>query len=143
MSGRAAFSQLEALYARVDAEVASHAPRCEMSGRCCDFPASGQRLFASDLESAFALDRAGGEVPAADSGLCPWWVDGLCSLRDGRPLGCRLYFCDPAWADTMPLVYERAHAEIRALHSEHGLGYAYGLFVERVRELPPVAESKP
>lgn len=130
----AAFAELAELYARVDAEVAGHAPRCEMSGRCCDFPRSDHRLYASALETAFARDRAGGRVPAADSGLCPWHVDGLCTLRDGRPLGCRLYFCDPNWADTMPRVYERAHAEILALHERHGVSYAYAEFVHAVRD---------
>ena len=132
----AAFVELAELYARVDAEVASHAPRCEMSGRCCDFPRSEHRLYASSLETAFARDRAAGPVPEADSGLCPWHVDGLCTLRDGRPLGCRLYFCDPDWADTMPRVYERAHAEILALHERHGLRYEYASFVHAVRESP-------
>ncbi|GJM22394.1 MAG: hypothetical protein DHS20C15_23090 [Planctomycetota bacterium] len=126
--------ELADLYARVDAEVAGHAPRCEMSGRCCDFPRNEHRLYATGLETRYAQERAGLVVPEADSGLCPWHVDGLCQLRDGRPLGCRLYFCDPDWADTMPRVYERAHAEILALHQRHDIAYSYGSFVHTVRE---------
>lgn len=126
-------AELAALLARVDAEIAARNPRCELSGRCCDFPRSGHRLFATRLEATFAVDAAGG-VPPAPSGLCPWWVDGRCANRAGRPLGCRVYFCDPAWEPAMPEVYERWHAELRALHERHGLPYAYAEFCAAVRE---------
>jgi Fe-S-cluster containining protein len=129
-----ASAELAALYARVDAEIAARNPRCELSGRCCDFPRSGHRLYATVPEAAFSLDAAGGSAPEAPSGLCPWWVDGRCANRAGRPLGCRIYFCDPGWTDAMPDVYERYHAELRALHERHGLPYRYAAFVEAVRE---------
>lgn len=133
--GATLHAELAALYARVDAEIAAANPRCELSGRCCDFPRSGHRLFATDLEAAHAAAAAGG-VPAAPSGLCPWWVDGRCANRAGRPLGCRVYFCDPAWEPAMSAVYERWHAELQSLHARHGLPYRYAEFVRSVRELP-------
>jgi hypothetical protein len=129
--------ELAALYARLDAELAARNPRCELSGRCCDFPRSGQRLYATAPETDYALDAAGGRAPPAPSGLCPWWVDGRCGNRAGRPLGCRIYFCDPAWESEMPRVYERYHAELRALHERHGLDYRYAPFVDAVRETRP------
>jgi hypothetical protein len=130
-------AELADLYARVDAEIAAANPRCELSGRCCDFPRSGQRLYATGPETAYALAAAGGTAPPAPSGLCPWWVDGRCSNRAGRPLGCRTYFCDPDWADAMPHVYERYHAELRALHERHDLTYRYAPFVDVLREDAP------
>ena len=84
--------------------------------------------------SHYAVEEAGGGVPEAPSGRCPWHVDGLCRLRTGRPLGCRLYFCDPAWTDEMTEVYEIFHAELRALHARHGRDYRYRRFVDAVRE---------
>lgn len=133
----AAALALQELYARVDAAVSARNPRCELSGRCCDFPRSGHRLYATDLESAFAVRARGGVVPAAASGLCPWWVDGRCANREGRPLGCRLYFCDPGWEHEMTAAYERWHAELKALHERHGLPYRYAPFVDAVREVAP------
>ncbi len=133
----AAAAELAALYARLDAEIAAHEPRCGLSGRCCDFPRSGQRLFATQPEAAYALQAAGGRAPPAPSGLCPWWADGRCANRSGRPLGCRIYFCDPAWEPEMPRVYERYHAELKALHARHGLAYRYEPFVDTVREGGP------
>ncbi len=125
---------LAALYARVDDVVAEARPVCRMSGRCCDFPTSGHVLYATDLESGYALASAGGAVPEAPSGLCPWHVEGTCRLRDGRPLGCRLYFCDPAWEPGMGDVYERFHRELKALHEAHGRAYRYRPFVDAVRD---------
>ncbi|HZJ69582.1 MAG TPA: hypothetical protein VFF36_01525 [Planctomycetota bacterium] len=130
---RAAQEELAALYAHVDAEIAARRPRCELSGRCCDFERSDHRLYATDLETAAARAAAGG-VPDAPSGRCPWYVDGLCRNRAGRPLGCRVYFCDPGWESEMPAVYERYHAELRAVHDRHGLPYRYRLFVEAARD---------
>jgi len=140
---RDALAALAALYGRVDAEIDARSPRCELSGRCCDFPRSGHRLYATDLEADYALAARGGALPAAPSGLCPWYVEGRCRNRDGRPLGCRVYFCDPAWEDEMPAVYERFHAELRDLHERFALPYAYRPFVQSVRERPaaPLADA--
>ena len=132
--GAAAARELRELYARVDAEIAARNPLCELSGRCCDFPRSGHRLYATEAEVAFAVE-ARGSIPAAASGLCPWWVDGRCTNREGRPLGCRLYFCDPGWKDEMAAAYERWHAELKALHERHGLPYRYVEFTTALKEV--------
>jgi len=124
---------LLALYQRLDERLAASQPVCRRSGLCCDFPTSGHQLWSSALEVAYTLECAGGEVPAAPSGLCPWHVEGSCRQRPGRPLGCRLYFCDPAWADAMPAVYEQFHAELKQLHMTHGIPYLYLRFVDAVQ----------
>ena len=129
-----ALAALDELYARVDTVLAERRPRCEMSGRCCNFAAEDHQLWASGLEVRHALAAAGGVVPEAPVDSCPWWKSGLCTLREGRPLGCRLYFCDPAWADEMGAVYELFHQQLRELHQAHDLPYSYELFIEAVRK---------
>jgi len=42
----------------------------------------------------------------------------------------------------MPQVYERFHAELKALHVEAGLSYSYRRFVEAVRD-PALLPSPP
>ena len=123
-------TDLAELYARVDEKVAAGGARCELSGRCCDFPTSDHVLYASGLEGDYAVAAVDGAIPPAASGTCPWFVDGLCGLRDGRPMGCRIYFCDPSWADEMTVVYETFHAELKQLHERHGRSYVYGPFVD-------------
>jgi Fe-S-cluster containining protein len=129
----AAFERLEALYAELDRVVAAAAPRCDLSGRCCDFESSDHVLFATELEAHYLLDRSGAWAP--NGPLCPFWKSRLCSARHGRPLGCRIYFCDPAHRDRMPALYERFQARIRAIHDEHGLEYRYAPLVDTLRRI--------
>jgi Fe-S-cluster containining protein len=130
----AALRGLAELYRDLDAELAAIAPRCELSGRCCDFRTSGHTLFATDLELAHLAAtrplRADG-----DPELCPWWVGGRCDAREGRPLGCRLYFCDPARQAELQELSLRFHDRLKRLHDATGAPYRYERFVRRVREL--------
>lgn len=130
----AAFDALRALYDELDAELAETNPRCEFSGRCCDFDAAGHELFSTDLEVAYARRFGGANPKDAPARLCPFWRAGRCELRKGRPFGCRVYFCDPDFAAAMPEVAERYHRKIVALHTRHGVPYRYRRFVASIRE---------
>jgi Fe-S-cluster containining protein len=128
----AALRRLGELYADLDAELGRLATRCELSGRCCDFPRSGLTLFATDLELRWLRER----TPAGrndDPALCPHWQAGRCEARDGRPLGCRLYFCDAAKAAELDDLSVRFHARLKRIHDETGVPYRYGPFLPRVR----------
>jgi len=56
---------------------------------------------------------------------CPFQVEGLCTAREARPLGCRVYFCDPAAQAWQNALYEKYHARLQALHERFGLAYVY------------------
>lgn len=125
-------ARLGELYADLEREIAALAPKCELSGRCCDFPASGLSLFATDLELQWLRERS----PAGrneDPGLCPHWNAGRCEAREGRPLGCRLYFCDASKAEELDRLSVRYHARLKRIHDETGHPYRYGPFLPRVR----------
>lgn len=73
---------------------------------------------------------------AADA--CPYQIDGLCTVRDVRPLGCRVYFCQASsrwWQGPMT---ESWLARLKALHAEFGVPYAY---VEWLAALRAVDET--
>ena len=56
---------------------------------------------------------------------CPHAYGGKCHVRDHRPLGCRVFFCDPnaqPWQG--PLTEERL-ARLRTLHDELDVSYFY------------------
>jgi Fe-S-cluster containining protein len=128
----AALARLGELYDDLDREIAALAPKCELSGRCCDFPTSGLTLFATDLELEWLRER----TPAGrndDPALCPHWRGGRCEARDGRPLGCRLYFCDATRAAALDDLSMRYHARLKRIHDETGHPYRYGPFLPRVR----------
>jgi len=138
-----AFAELEALYAELDAEVAGHAPRCELSGRCCRFEEAGHVLYATALETDYAVSRHPAAPPPEAEGRCPYHVRGLCTAREGRPLGCRTYFCDPLTEAALFEVHERYLGRIRELERRLGYPAAYAPFPEQLldRELPPPAEG--
>lgn len=125
----AARRALTALYDALDARIAAERPRCELSGRCCDFPRAGHRLFATEFEAdAVAAVR---DVPTPErEGWCPFYRARRCELRDLRPTGCRVYFCDPTYADAMESIGAWAHAELQRLHERTGIRYRYGEFVD-------------
>ena len=131
-----ALARLDALYAGLDGELASLAPRCELSGRCCDFPRSGHTLFATALEME-RLRRSRAPARNDDPALCPHWSAGACVAREGRPLGCRLYFCDESKAGPLEELSVRYHARLRRIHDETGVAYRYAPFLAQARAPAP------
>src|SRR3954468_3586592 len=95
-----------AVYAAADAAVSAVGPRCDASGRCCRFTEYGHTLFISAFEAEILLENAPPyPLPVSRDG-CPFQVSGLCTARESRPLGCRIYFCDPAYQGRMAEITE-------------------------------------
>jgi len=114
-------ADLHALYAAVDAEIGAENPRCDVSGRCCRFNEYGHTLFlsAAEAELLFAV------APAAGGAECPYQIAGRCTARERRPLGCRIYFCDPNYAARMIEISESAVKRLKQLHGGWGRGWDY------------------
>lgn len=126
---------LEAVYQYAAEAIAQRGPVCNSSGRCCRFEAYGHRLYVTGLEAAYTVSLLSGEHPelnagtlqaAIDAGGCPFQAGTLCAVHPLRPLGCRVYFCDPiaqGWQETLS---EKLLEQIRRLHLEHEIPYRYG-----------------
>jgi outer membrane lipopolysaccharide assembly protein LptE/RlpB len=52
-------------------------------------------------------------------------VEGLCTAREPRPLGCRVYFCDPNYQVEGQRISEQGIRELKALADEQGLPWRY------------------
>jgi Fe-S-cluster containining protein len=114
-----------AVYGAVDRAVAAAGPRCDASGRCCRFEEYGHSLFISQFEAELLLETAPPyEKPVSRSG-CPFQIDNLCTARESRPLGCRIYFCDPTYQETGTRVTEEAISQLKRIADEHGGGWRY------------------
>ena len=61
----------------------------------------------------------------ADEGGCPFQIDGLCSQRETRPLGCRVYFCDPSFSGAMEAIMEEGIRRLKEITDRHALGWDY------------------
>src|SRR5579864_541517 len=96
-----------------DREVAAAGPVCVASGRCCRFKEYGHVLFLSNLEANVLLDGLAVEDrcqpgPEHLSGeFCPYQKENLCTAREPRPLGCRIYYCDPNYQQTANALTEK------------------------------------
>jgi hypothetical protein len=121
------WGELRALYDQVEAEVARLGPVCQLSGRCCRFREYGHTLFVSALEIEFLLGGAPKASRPLDQGeTCPWQdAQGRCTARGARPLGCRVYYCDPNYQAAAPELSERFIARLKQMADRHGLPWNY------------------
>ena len=117
--------QILELYADVDREVAAAGPVCVASGRCCRFKEWGHTLFLSNLEAEVLLAEAPAYEKPVSSDFCPFQHDKLCTAREPRPLGCRVYFCDPNYQETAKRITEKYIAKLKSLADEHDLTWRY------------------
>lgn len=127
---------LSVLYRDLDAAVAEAGPKCALSGRCCRFEEYGHTLFLTGPEAAVLLADAPPPARPLDDGLtCPWQDHaGRCTARDARPLGCRVYFCDPDYEGRAPELTERFLARLRLLVDEQGWPWSYAPLHRHLRE---------
>src|SRR6478752_5929673 len=96
------------LYADVDRQVATAGPVCVASGRCCRFKEYDHTLFISGIEADVLLAAAPPYDPAAvTADFCPFQDGNLCTAREPRPLGCRVYYCDPSYTETCHAISEK------------------------------------
>ena len=136
MEPEAAYRDLESVYAELARELAELRPLCQTSGRCCRFKESGHQLWTTRLELDYLVDREGLPAGPRPEGVCPYLKEGLCGVRDHRMLGCRIYFCDPSYAQAMGPLYEKYHRKVKEVHRSHGLPYEYAEFLKALPGLP-------
>lgn len=128
-----AFARLEALYAEFEAYLALVRPVCIGRGVCCRFEEAGHELFATGLEADYAAHRHPDAPEPEAPGRCPYHVAGRCTAREGRPLGCRTYFCDRRTTDVLEAAHEEFLGRLRAIEREEAYPAAYARFPELLR----------
>jgi hypothetical protein len=117
--------QVLEIYREADREVAAAGPVCIASGRCCRFQEYGHVLYLSSLEADVLLKGAPPYRPPVSEAFCPFQKEKLCTAREPRPLGCRVYFCDPAYQDTMKEITEKYLVRLKELARKHGVEWRY------------------
>src|SRR4051812_46535560 len=114
------------LYADADRDVAAAGPVCVASGRCCRFKEYGHTLFLSSLEADVLLANAPPYDPeAVTADFCPFQKGNLCTAREPRPLGCRVYYCDPNYQETGNRITEKYLHRLKELAEREGLAWQY------------------
>lgn len=120
-------ADLRALYGEVDREVARAGPVCQLSGRCCRFAEYDHTLFVSTLEIRYLVAGAPQPSRPLDRGeTCPWQDQlGRCTARDARPLGCRIYYCDPTYQDLAHEISEQSIKHLKEITQRWNLPWSY------------------
>jgi Fe-S-cluster containining protein len=117
--------QVLEIYREADAAVAAAGPVCVASGRCCRFKEHGHTLFISELEAEVLLAAAPPYQQPVSADFCPFQKDNLCTAREPRPLGCRVYFCDPNYQEKSHEITEAYLRRLKALAADNGLDWHY------------------
>lgn len=92
LPGEAA-AALGELYREAEERLAASGFACRACGRCCDFRAFDHELWLTELELLWLVELHGPRPPGPD-GRCPYLEDASCTAREGRALGCRIFFCE-------------------------------------------------
>src|ERR1700730_15390963 len=108
------------IYREADADVAAAGRVCVSSGRCCRFKEYGHVLYLSNLEAEVLLAAAPAYEQPVSPDFCPFQKDNLCTAREPRPLGCRVYFCDPNYQETANQITEKYLRRLKELAEEKG-----------------------
>jgi Fe-S-cluster containining protein len=117
--------QVLELYHEVDRDVAAAGPVCVASGRCCRFKEYGHVLFLSNLEADVLLSQAPAYDLPVSADFCPFQKENLCTAREPRPLGCRVYFCDPNYQETGNRITEKYLQKLKKLAQENDVPWNY------------------
>jgi hypothetical protein len=137
--------QVRELYREVDQAVQAAGPVCVASGRCCRFKEYGHTLFLSNLEAAVLLAEAPPFERPVSTDFCPFQKENLCTAREPRPLGCRIYFCDPNYQDTGKRISEEYLHRLKKLADNLEIEWRYAplhTFLNADTALPLVAQME-
>lgn len=132
--------QLDAFYRDLDAAIADRAPVCTNRGLCCNFDAYGHDLFVTTAELAhFIAGHHDTWRSPSNERHCPWQIDGICTAREHRPMGCRIFFCDETSTAWQHAEYEKRLAELKRIGDALGIEYRYTEWLSALKSVPPGA----
>ena len=85
---------VESVYNWLDTKNRQRAALCKACGRCCDFAQFDHCLFVTTPEIMYLAAKLNPDnIRQMHNNLCPYNEKGLCTIRDYRFAGCRIFFC--------------------------------------------------
>ncbi len=79
------------VYHFLDEQIAAKTT-CDRCGKCCDFETFDHRLFVTSPELIY-FTASTGLLKPMPQGICPYNIDGDCSVHRYRFAGCRIFSC--------------------------------------------------
>ena len=119
-------AQMHELYLNLDNTIAAAAAQCDNCGKCCDFGSFGHRLYVTTLEILYFLNgRNPNKLQSIPKGRCPYQLPTGCDMRNHRPAGCRIFYCNSLDADYQNELTEQVLNRLRQMHQSLGAVYYY------------------
>lgn len=134
--------EMARFYDRLDRTIADRGPTCWNHGSCCKFGEFGHKLFVTTVELAyFVRGNLDDWRPPSAEDSCPFQNMGRCTAREHRPMGCRIFFCDPDAQDWQNDEYERQLRTLKAISAASGADYRYIEWMRALRQVPLAGPS--
>ena len=114
---------VEKLYIWIDRQVAETGD-CKACGNCCDFEKFGHRLYVTSVELAYFKKMMKEDIRKMDTAVCPYRVDGKCTVYPYRFAGCRIFACGRD-ADTESKLSEESLQKLKQIGKDHEIPYRY------------------
>ena len=116
------------IYNWLDVQIRRHsdlAGVCDACGKCCDFDAFDHRLFVTPPELMYLAAKLGAEnIKPMPGNLCPYNVDGKCTIYTYRFAGCRIFSCKGD-KDFQSGLSETSLNKFKSICIEFKIPYAY------------------
>ncbi|MFQ5957592.1 MAG: YkgJ family cysteine cluster protein [Candidatus Brocadiales bacterium] len=117
--------ELHKIYKDLEKELSATAPPCRACGECCHFDEYDHTLYVNDVEVSYILNNIGLPKTVVKKGVCPYLFNNKCTIREHRPLGCRIFYCQEDWKTKSSEIYEKYHRKIKDLCVANGTEWNY------------------
>lgn len=112
------------IYQSLDEQIAGMGQSCQACGGCCDFEAFGHRLYLTTPELMYFTHSAGRPLAVMAGGVCPYRIEGKCSVYPFRFAGCRIFQCKGDESRQGELS-EAVIVQFKGLCERYGIAYRY------------------
>ena len=116
--------RVESIYQWIDQQLSQLDTSCRACGNCCDFESFGHKLYITTPELLYFQHHLEEPVKAMTADICPYRIDGKCSVYSFRFSGCRIYSCQGDSEKENELC-ELVIGKLKSLCDKHDIPYHY------------------
>jgi hypothetical protein len=116
--------EVDVIYQGLEGELAKLSQSCAACGKCCDFESFGHRLYVTTPELLYFQRHVGPDIRTMTSGVCPYRIDGRCTVYPCRFAGCRIFTCKGD-SEKENQMCEQAVKKFKTLCDKYDVPYHY------------------
>ena len=116
--------EVDAIYQWLDEQLAEMDSSCRACGDCCDFESFGHKLYVTTPELVYFQNHLDHPVKAMSADVCPYRIDGKCTVYPYRFSGCRIFSCKGDTEKENALC-EQTISKFKTLCNEYPIPYLY------------------